>query len=451
MNHEKLAGTRSRAAGTLQAAVQRTLRHGLAGAALVAAWGIAAPTFDLPSPVAEAQAQKDTKAQKLTPAVVKHLKPAQEAIQAGKNDEGVALAQQALAEAKTPYDQEMSLRIMMAGHAGKKDFAGYAGTVEKLLELNPESITPEERGRFYKQLTQINFQNKDYPKAQQWASKWAESGGGAEAYELLAASYLVQKDCKNGIGPLEKSVEGKEPTEAQLRQLNYCYFENRDTAKRAAVMETLATKYPKRDYFIDLINMYQDDNADSRAMLNFYRLGLERDWLSRESEFLEFADMALEVGSPAEAQKAAEVGTQKGAVTGGERANRIKTQSKQLTAEDKRTIASLDKEAKAGKNGEADVKVGLAYLGLGENQKAVEAIQRGLQADRVGKVKRVDDAWMTLGIAQARLGNKAEAAKAFQEAAKDPRMAKAADLWLKLQVSDTPTASATAAAPPAGG
>jgi hypothetical protein len=43
----------------------------------------------------------------------------------------------------------------------------------------------------------------------------AESGGGAEAYEILAASYLVQKDCKNGIGPLEKSVDGREPTECR--------------------------------------------------------------------------------------------------------------------------------------------------------------------------------------------------------------------------------------------
>jgi tetratricopeptide (TPR) repeat protein len=448
MNHDTLAESRSRASGTLHATVRRTLRHALAGAALLAAWGVAGPALDLPLPVGTAHAQK---APKLSPAVIKSLKPAQDAIQAGNNDEGIALAEKALADSKTPYDQEMSLRIKMAGHAGKKDFAGYAATVEKLLELNPESLTPEERGRFYKQLSQINFQNKDYAKVQQWASKWAESGGGAEAYEILAASFLIQKDCKNGIGPLEKSIEGKEPTEQQLRQLNFCYFQNGDKPKRAAVMEQLATKFPKRDYFIDLMNMYQDEGADNRAMLNFYRLGLERDWLAREAEFLEYADMALEAGAPAEAQSAYEAGAKKGAVAGGERANRIKTQSKQLTAEDRKTIAALDKEAKAGKNGEADVKVGLAYLGLGEYQKAVEATQRGLQTDRIGKVKRVDDAWMQLGIAYTELGNRAAAVKAFQEAAKDPRMAKAADLWLKLQASDAAPAAAAESAPPAAG
>ncbi len=442
------AESRSRAAGTLRPTLGRAVHRALAGALLVGAWTAAAPVLQLPSPVGVAQAQK---APKLSNNVIKSLKPAQDAIQAGNNDEGIALAEKALAESKTPYDQEMSLRIKMAGHAGKKDFAGYAATVEKLLELNPESITPEERARFYKQLAQINFQNKDYAKVQQWAAKWAESGGGAEAYEILAASFLIQKDCKNGIGPLEKSIEGKDPNEQQLRQLNFCYFQNGDKAKRAAVMEQLATKYPKRDYFIDLMNLYQDDGADNRAMLNFYRLGLERDWLARESEFLEYADMALEAGAPAEAQAAYEAGVKKGAVTGGERANRIKTQSKQLTAEDRKMIAGLDKEAKAGKNGEADVKVGLAYLGLGDFQKAVDATKRGLEPDRVGKVKRVDDAWMQLGIAYTELGNKAEAAKAFQQAAKDPRMAKAADLWLKLQASDAAAAPAPEAAAPAAG
>ena len=42
-----------------------------------------------------------------------------------------------------------------------------------------------------------------------------------------------------------------------------------------------------------------------------YRLGLEKDWLTRESEYMEFADMALEAGSPAEAQKVYEAAVAK--------------------------------------------------------------------------------------------------------------------------------------------
>jgi Flp pilus assembly protein TadD len=412
----------------------RVLLSASVAAALLAAWCAAGPALDLPSPVATAAAA-DKKPPPLSAEVVKSLKPAQDAIQKGDADQGITLAKTALEASKTPYDKEMSMRILMAGYANKKDYTNYAATVEQLLALNPESITPDERTRFFKQLTQINWQDKNYPKVQEYAQKWADAGGGADAYQLLAASYLVQKDCKNGIGPLEKSLEGKEPEENQLKQLNFCYYQNGDKDKRAAVMEQLAVRFPKRDYFIDLINLYQDQGADTRAMLNLFRLGFERDWLARENEFLEYADMAIEAGSPAEAEKAVQTGTQKGAVTTGDRANRIRQQSKQLAAEDRKTIGALDAEAKKGKNGDADVKVGLAYLGMGENQKAIDAVQRGLSPEKIGKVKRVDDAYMTLGIAYERLGDKANAAKAFQEAAKDPKMAKAANLWIKLQAT----------------
>jgi Tfp pilus assembly protein PilF len=105
--------------------------------------------------------------------------------------------------------------------------------------------------------------------------------------------------------------------------------------------------------------------------------------------------------------------------------------AKQQTAEDKKLIAQLDKEARAGKNGEADVKVGLAYLSLGEYDKAAEAIERGLSAERAAKVKRVDDAQMMLGIAYKKVGKTEQATKAFTAAKGDPRMEKAAAVWLQ--------------------
>lgn len=411
-----------------------TPRRALAAAAVLAAL-VGAPGLELPSPVATAAAQEQAKGPKLTPAVAKKLKPAQEAIQKGDFDAGIQLSKEGLAEAKTDADRDISLRLLMAAYGGKKDLNAYAETTEQLMQLNPPSLTPEEKGRNLKALAQINLQNKNYEKGIGYAQQWADAGGGAEAHALVAAGYLVQKDCKNAVVALEKSVEGIEPNETQLKQLNYCYYQNEDKAKQQSALEALTVRFPSRAYFIDLLNLYQDQNADPRAVLNLYRLGFDRGWLERNDEYLEYAELALDAGSPAEALKVAETGTTKGHVPKSDRATRVLTQGKQLAAEDRRTIAQLDKEARAGKNGEADVKLGLAYLGMGENQKAVEAIQRGLQADRVGKVKRVDDANLMLGIAQLRLGNKAEAAKAFEAAKADPRMAKTADLWLRLQTA----------------
>ena len=113
-----------------------------------------------------------------------------------------------------------------------------------------------------------------------------------------------------------------------------------------------------------------------------------------------------------------------------DRNTKLLNQAKSLTAEDKKLLPSLDKEARAGKNGQADVKVGLAYLGFGEYDKAIEAIERGLTDERIAKVKRVDDAYMTLGIAYLHAGKKDKAIEAFTKAKADKRMANAANIWL---------------------
>ena len=74
----------------------------------------------------------------------------------------------------------------------------------------------------------------------------------------------------------------------------------------------------------------------------------------------------------------------------------------------------------------------MIYFGLEQYPAAIAALSRGLAPDHVARVQRPDDANMALGIAYARTKKFAEAEKAFQAAKADPRMAKAADLWLAM-------------------
>jgi tetratricopeptide (TPR) repeat protein len=211
-----------------------------------------------------------------------------------------------------------------------------------------------------------------------------------------------------------------------------CYYRTNDKAKRQAVMETLVEKFPKREYVIDLMGIYEAD-ADPRAMLNLYRLLFDRNDMTRESEYVTYTDLALDAGGPAEALRAIEQGQKRDVVkfiSPTDRNSKLLAQAKAQTADDKKLLPSLDKEARAGKNGEADVKVGLAYLGFGEYDKAIEAIERGLSDDRIAKVKRVDDAYMTLGIAYLHAGKADKAREAFLKAKSDKRMDRAANTWL---------------------
>ncbi|HUO80887.1 MAG TPA: tetratricopeptide repeat protein [Steroidobacteraceae bacterium] len=392
-----------------------------------------AASATLPLPAVAAAEKKPTVSEE----VRKKLGPAQEAGTKGDYDTCIKGANEALATATKPYDKETSLTIMRWCLGKKGDFPGYADATEKLLDV--ETFQGEERTKSYKPLAQIFMQQKNYEKAEKYARLWADNGGGVEAYSLLVAVYYTQQNCPSTITAQEKADEldraaGKEPTEQALRILNSCYYKTGDKEHRQAVMEELLRRFPKPDYFADVLQIYQEQNLDKRALLNLYRFAFDKDWISRESMFVEYADQALDAGAPAEALKVIDTATSKGAfkiIAQTDRNGRLMAAAKQQAADDKKLLPQLDKEARGKASGEADVKVGLAYMGFGEYDKAAEAIERGLTPDRVAKVKRLDDAQMMLGICYKKLGKTDEAKKAFSAAQGDPRMAKAATIWLQ--------------------
>ena len=79
-----------------------------------------------------------------------------------------------------------------------------------------------------------------------------------------------------------------------------------------------------------------------------------------------------------------EKGFQKGVFNGADaarekdRANRLLAEAKQAVTLDKSTLDKQDASARAKPTGEADVKLGAAYLSYGQNDKAIEALQRGI-------------------------------------------------------------------------
>jgi tetratricopeptide (TPR) repeat protein len=100
-------------------------------------------------------------------------------------------------------------------------------------------------------------------------------------------------------------------------------------------------------------------------------------------------------------------------------------ETKQRAAADQKSLPQFEKEAMASKQGEADVKLGEAYLSYDQSAKAIEAIQRGIAK---GGVKEPDDAQLSLGRAYLAAGNVPEATKAFGQVKAQPDQL-IASLW----------------------
>ena len=101
--------------------------------------------------------------------------------------------------------------------------------------------------------------------------------------------------------------------------------------------------------------------------------------------------------------------------------------AKQAVALDKSTLDKQDASARSKPTGDSDVKLGAAYLSYGMNDKAIEALQRGIGK---GGVKNPDEAGLLLGMAYLRTNNKEEARKAFETVKQNPNMAHIARLWM---------------------
>jgi len=422
-------------------------KHGLSKV-VAAAVVTSLMTFGFSSGALAAKEEKPS----LTSEVAAKLKPSQDAIQKGEFDKGIQLASEALAISKKPYDREQSLQFLRFGY-GKKvaatgngvDPEGYTAALNGLvgvLEQMEDTVTMsvDDRVKNLKLIAQIHAQNKDYPGAIQFASRWAQATDGTndkdkihEAYSFLSSLYLMQKDYANGAPALEKAVAAVPANETELRQLYFAYYNLKDNARREGMLTRLALEFPKADYYADLISLYQEQSTPDNVMLEMYRYCNELGMLSRESQFVEYADMANNVGSPTEAARIIHKGVDAGAVkliSPTDRNSRLVKFADQGAADDKRDFAKIEKEFVARNNGDIDVKLGMSYLMQGDTDKAIDAISRGVSAQRLAQVKKPEDAYMLLGLAQYRKGDKAAATAAFTSASNYPAMRKVANLWL---------------------
>ena len=142
------------------------------------------------------------------------------------------------------------------------------------------------------------------------------------------------------------------------------------------------------------------------------------------------AQLALEAGSPGEAQQRAREGYAE------ERVHRPAHQGPQPAAArerqegapppTRRRLPRLEKEADAAPTGAKNVGVGLAYLGYGQYDKAADEFSKGLSK---GGVKDEAQARLLLGIAQLKAGHKDDAVKTFKAVKGDPALERLANLW----------------------
>jgi tetratricopeptide (TPR) repeat protein len=379
---------------------------------------------------------KDEKSKNnVSPKMAKPLKAAQELSNAKKYPEALAKLKEADAiNPKTPYDEYVINELSAYAYIHTNDMAN----AEKAMEgtFGSQYVPQGEVATRAKQLAVVNYQLKNYDKAIDYGNKAIKAGDNDESiYTVVAQAYYLKNDYKNTRQFTEQYIDsevkaGKTPKEDTLLLEQSSCVKLGDDECVTKTLEKLVTYHPKTEYWQNLVySMFQAQNQNDRSLMNTYRLASEVDVLKKPEDYTEMAQLAIEQGSPGEAQKILEKGFQKNVFTDArsqDKNKRLLASAQKAADADKATLAKTGTEADAAATGDKDVGVGLAYLGYNQYDKAAEFLDKGLKK---GSVKNEAEARLLLGIAQLKSGKKDDAMKSFKQVKGDANLERIANLW----------------------
>ncbi|HEV2441239.1 MAG TPA: tetratricopeptide repeat protein [Steroidobacteraceae bacterium] len=365
------------------------------------------------------------------------LQAAQKDLQ--KNDFSGALDQLAKADAvpkRTPYEEHLIHELEGYAYVHTHQYPEAAKALE--ATLTDGQIDPKDIPLRTVAVAQLNYQIKNYDKAIQYGQVVIDKGySDPQMPTLVGQAYYLKNDWK-GTVRFEKSLialdekRGTQPANESLQLLLSACLKidpSGDGACTNNALQELVIYYPKPAYWQELLyGMFKTVKSD-KNLLQTYRLASEVDVLKRPEDFTDFAQLAIEAGSPGEAEQVIQKGMQLNifpdARTKG-KAQRLLVDAQKASSRDQRTLDKLAQQAALAHSGDQDVGLGLAYFGYQQYDKAVQALSQGISK---GDLKDPPSAHLLLGIAQLKSGNKSAALDAFKAVKGDAVLERLATLW----------------------
>jgi lipopolysaccharide biosynthesis regulator YciM len=414
--------------------LRRTIRLTWMAAASVAAFGLQVET-GAGRGVALGFATAHAQSEALRAEVGKPLKEAAELLKANRAKEALAKVREAEAVPNRTPAETLTIERMRGAAAAR---AGETQTAIRAFEavLASGKVGQAEQAQTAASLAHLYAQTKDWNKTREWAQRAKQQGASAADMDKLLAFVNAQSGDYNAIArDAQASIEaaekaGRRPEENDLLTLADALRRTGNTAGQTAALEKLVAYYPKKEYWSAVLSRIPSKPGySSRHALDLMRLKRETKTLETAEDYVEMAQMALQESQAVEAKAVLEEGFARGILGKGpeaERQKRLLALATQRAADAPKTLVEAEAEAK---DGNALVRIGLAYTALGQHDKGIALIQKGIAK---GDLRNPDDAKLELGIAYLRAGNKAKANEAFRSVKGTDGAADLARLWMRV-------------------
>jgi tetratricopeptide (TPR) repeat protein len=337
------------------------------------------------------------------------------------------------APGKSAYENFVIAQLAYASYNGLQQYGDAAKAAEAALETG--QVPEAQKQTLRKGVVQNYFLAKNIAKFNEESARYQKDFGPDLDLQNLSVQALYQggnyKAAAEAGRQLIKAAEAKgvPVKEEWLKLIRFAEHEQGNSTGEQAALEQLVQRFPSREYWADLLLMAQRNiKGSTKSQLEIYRIMYSAGVLSKPEDYMEMAQLAIQAGVPMEATKVIEAGMKKGVLGQGQQKDRqirLLNMAKSQADEGLKALPTTDSEAKAAPTGDADVKVGEVYWATGQNDKAIEAIQRGLKKG----VKDKDDAALRLGIVYLASGKRTQATDAFKTIAPNTPSAQVARLW----------------------
>lgn len=368
--------------------------------------------------------------------LAKPLKEAHDDLTAKKYSEAIAKLKEADGTAgKTPYDEHLINDMLAFAYIRTNDYADAAKAMEAEIE---DGFTPAaDQQQKVRALAAINYQLKNYDKAIEFGQRALKGGfGEEETKKIVGQAYYLKGDWKDTLhfeeGLVDAAIKGgANPSNESLQLVLSACVKLEDTACQTKTLEKLVIYYPKPEYWSNLLFGLMKEAATSDPnTLQTFRLMFDVDVLKSGDDYIEMAQLAMDAGSPGEAQRALQRGVDKNAFTdqrNKDKAQRLLEKAKAKSASDQPTLDKTAKEADAAPTGVKSAAMGLAYLGYGQYDKAVDEFTKAVTK---GGLRSPPETQLMLGIAELKAGHRDDAVKAFKAVKGDPFLERLSNLWV---------------------
>lgn len=382
--------------------------------------------------------QQTKQAQAVSKEVYDKITKAQEDVDAEKYDSALRTLKNLMKSDKlTEYEQQNVLNYLGFVYYNMDDIVEAMRAYEQMIRI--PSIEEQIKKNTVYTLAQLNTMEENYAEAIEFLDLFfvLEINPAPDPYILYAQNLYQIDRFSEMVKPIENAMQIAVKRDKPIKEdwyvlLNFAYFQQENYEKVRDIQKTLLMTWPKKRYWFSLAGAYTELGEDDN-LIYAYDAAHTQGLLEKESELVTMAQLYMQAEAPYKAALLLDSEMIGGRISKSAKTYRLLSQAWTLAAEDESAIPALKEAARLSDEGELNLRLGNAFLNLGQYGDCVSAVREGLEK---GGIKSNDNAQISLGMCLYNQDKYSESIAAFREAGKTARSRRISNQWINVINSD---------------